>query len=161
MRWITYCSWIGLEDPFLDDFTHHSRIKLLEAFAMAMQEAQFSRPSHVQLVKGSIASAISHVSQTFCKHGRPDQTLEDDGKTGFLLQWELRAFKKGDPAEKHEKAIPMSVISALAKQQILELNRAIVQLTELGIFFAFRSCEYLKVPQAEQCQTLQIRLRNI
>jgi hypothetical protein len=55
----------------------------------------------------------------------------------------------------------MSVISALAKQQISELDRAIVQLTGLGIFFAFRSCEYLKVPQAEQCQTLQIWLRNI
>jgi hypothetical protein len=38
-RWITYCSWIGLEDPFLDNFTHHSRMKLLGAFAMAMQEA--------------------------------------------------------------------------------------------------------------------------
>jgi hypothetical protein len=48
----------------------------------------------------------------------------------------------------------MSVISALAKQQISKLNRAIVQLTGLGIFFAFRSCEYLKVPQAKQRQTL-------
>ncbi len=128
---------------------------------MAMQEAQFSRPSHVQLVKGSSASAISHVSQTFREHGRPDPTLDDNGKTGFLLQQELRAFKKGDPAEKHKKAIPMSVISALAKQQIPELDRAIVQLTGLGIFFAFKSCEHLKVPQAKQRQTLQIRLRNI
>jgi hypothetical protein len=128
---------------------------------MAMREARFSRASHVQLVKGSIASAISHVSQTFREHGRPDPTLDDDGKTGFLLQRELRAFKKGDPAEKHQKAIPMSVISELAKHQISELDRAIVQLTGLGIFFAFRSCEYLKVTQAEQRQTLQIRLRNI
>ncbi len=127
---------------------------------MAMREAQFSRPPHVQLVKGSIASAISHVSQTFHEHGRPDPTVDNDGKTGFLLQWELRAFKKGDPAEKHKKAIPMSVISALAKQQISELDRAIVQLTGLGIFFAFRSCKYLKVPQAKQRQTLQIQLRN-
>ncbi len=55
----------------------------------------------------------------------------------------------------------MSVISALAKQQILELNRAIVQLTGLDIFFAFRSCKYLKVPQAKQRQTLQNWLRNI
>ncbi len=144
-----------------DDFTRHSIIKLLGAFTMAMREAQFSRPSHVQLVKGSITSAISHVSQTFREHGQPNPTLDDDGKTGFLLQRELRAFEKGDPAEKHKKAIPMAVISALAKQQISELDRAIVQLTALGIFFAFRSCEYLKVPQAELRQTLQIWLRNI
>ncbi len=55
------------------------RIKLLGAFAMAMREAQFSRASHVQLVKGSIAGAISHVSQTFREHGRPDPTLDDNG----------------------------------------------------------------------------------
>ena len=90
-----------------------------------------------------------------------DPTLDDNGKTGFLLQRELRAFKKGDPAKKHEKAIPISVISELAKHQISKLDRAIVQLTGLGNFFAFRSCEYLKVPQATQRQTLQIWMRNI
>ncbi len=55
----------------------------------------------------------------------------------------------------------MSVISALAKQQLSELDRAIVQLTGLGMFFAFRSCEYLKVSQAEQLQTEQLCMRNI
>jgi hypothetical protein len=55
----------------------------------------------------------------------------------------------------------MAVISALAKQQLYELDQAIVQLTGLGMFFAFRSCEYLKVLQAEQCQTEQLCMRNI
>jgi hypothetical protein len=66
--WITYCCWIRLEDPSFDDFTHHSRIKLLRAFTMAMWEAQFSRPYYVELAKGSITSANSHVSQTFHEH---------------------------------------------------------------------------------------------
>jgi hypothetical protein len=59
----------------------------------------------------------------------------------------------------------MLVISALAKQQLSELlselNQAIVQLTGLGMFFAFRSCEYLKVLQAEQLQLEQLCMRNI
>jgi hypothetical protein len=55
----------------------------------------------------------------------------------------------------------MFVISTLAKQQISELDRSIVQLTGLGIFFAFRSCEYLDVPQAKHGQTEILRLRNI
>jgi hypothetical protein len=152
-RWTTYCCWIRLLDPFLDNFTCHTQIKLLGAFAMAMREAHFSRSSHVRLAKGSISGAISHVCQTFRKHSRPNPSLDDDGKTEFLLQQELRAFKKADPAEKHQKAIPMSVISALAKQQLSELDQVIVQLTGLGMFFAFRSCEYLKVLQAEQHQT--------
>jgi len=33
--------------------------------------------------------------------------------------------------------------------------------TGLGIFFAFRSCKYLEVPQAEHGQTAILRLRNI
>jgi hypothetical protein len=67
---------------------------------MAMQEADFSRSSHDRLAHGSIPSAISHVCQTFYKHSRPNKSLDDDGKPGFLLQWELRAFKKENPAEK-------------------------------------------------------------
>jgi hypothetical protein len=55
----------------------------------------------------------------------------------------------------------MLVISALAKQQFSKLNQAIIQLTGLGMFFAFRSCEYLKVLQAEQRQTEQLCMRNI
>jgi hypothetical protein len=128
---------------------------------MAMWEACFSRSSHVRLAKGSISSAISHACQTFCEHSLLNPSLDNDGKTGFLLQQELRAFKKADPAEKHQKAIPMLVILALAKQQLSELDQAIVQLTGLGMFFAFRSCEYLKVLQAEQLQTEQLCMRNI
>ncbi len=55
----------------------------------------------------------------------------------------------------------MSVISALAKTQISEIDHAIVQLTSLNMFFAFWSCEYLKVQQAEEGQTQALCLRNI
>ena len=73
----------------------------------------------------------------------------------------MKAFKKEDLAENHQKAIPMSVILALAKQQISELDRAIIPLTGLGMFFAFQSCKYLRVSTSEKRQTLQLRLRNI
>jgi hypothetical protein len=42
-----------------------------------------------------------------------------------------------NPDKKHQKAISMSIISALAKTQISEIDRTIVQLTSLGMFFAF------------------------
>jgi hypothetical protein len=135
--------------------------QILRTFAMAMREACFSRSSHVRLAHSLISGAISHVCQTFCEHGRPNPSLDDNGKTGFLLQLELRAFKKEDPDEKHQKAIPMSVISALAKQQISKLDQAIVQFTGLGMFFTFQSCEYLKASQAKQCQMVQLCMWNI
>ena len=157
-RWTTYCGCIGLGDTLLNDFPRSAKIKLLGAFAVAMREAQFSGPSHDRLAHGSVASSISHVCQTFREHGRPNPSLDDDGKPGFLLQRELRSFKKADPAKKHQKAI---VISTLAKQQLLELDRAIVQLTGLGTFFAIRSCEYLNIPYAKHGQTEILCLRNI
>jgi hypothetical protein len=126
-----------------------------------MQEACFSRSSHDRLAKGSISGAISHVCQTFHKHSQPNPSLDEDGKTGFLLQQKLRAFKKADPAEKHQKGIPMLIISALAKQQLSKLDQAIIQLTGLSMFFAFRSCEYLKILQGEQHQMEQLCMRNI
>jgi hypothetical protein len=55
----------------------------------------------------------------------------------------------------------MSVISTVAKQQLCELARAIVQLTGLGMFFAFQSCEYLKVHKAKEGQTKILKMRNI
>jgi hypothetical protein len=80
-----------------------------------MQEARFSKKSDAQLAHGSIKSAISHICQTFREYRQPNLSLDDDGRVGFLLQWEFRAFKKGNPDKKHQKAIPMSVISARAK----------------------------------------------
>ncbi len=49
----------------------------------------------------------------------------------------------------------------MAKQQLSELDHTIVQLTGLGIFFAFQSCEYFKVPQAELGQTKILKMHNI
>jgi hypothetical protein len=46
--------------------------------------------------------------------------------------------------------IPMAIISTLAKTYISEIDCAIVQLTGLGMFFAFWSCKYRKVQQAEE-----------
>jgi hypothetical protein len=91
-----------------------------------MHEARFSGPSHEQLAHGSVTSAISHACQTFLEQGRPNPSLDDDGKPGFLLQRELRSFKKANPAKKHQKAIPMSFISTMAKEQLSELDRTII-----------------------------------
>ncbi len=55
----------------------------------------------------------------------------------------------------------MSVISVVNKRNSSELERATGQLATLAIFFAMRSCEYLKVQQVEQQRTKIIRRRNI
>jgi hypothetical protein len=84
-RWTEYCGWMGLSDPFLDNFPCPSRIKHVGTFAMAMRKARFSGPSYDQLAHGLVTSAILHVCQTFCEHGQPTPSLDDNGMPGFLL----------------------------------------------------------------------------
>ena len=49
----------------------------------------------------------------------------------------------------------------MVKRNCTELDRATAQLATIGIFFAMRSCKYLKVTAAEQRRTEILRLRNI
>jgi hypothetical protein len=70
-------------------------------------------------------------------------------------------FKNTDPEEKHQKAIPISVISKLIHRDGTDLERAIGELATIGIFFAMRSCEYLQVAKPDQRRTEILRLRNI
>jgi hypothetical protein len=52
--------------------------------------------------------------------------------------------------KKHQKAIPISVISKLIHQDSTKLKQAIGELVTVGIFFVMRSCKYFKVEKPEQ-----------
>jgi hypothetical protein len=62
-------------------------------------------------------------------------------------------FKNTDPEEKHLKAIPISVIRELIHRDSTKLEQAIGKLAAVGIFFAMRSCKYLKVAKLDQQRT--------
>jgi hypothetical protein len=62
---------------------------------------------------------------------------------------------------KQQKAIPVRVIKEITRMNATEVQQATAQLTVGGLFFACRSCEYLKVPHAEKRRTDVLRLRNI
>jgi hypothetical protein len=101
---------------------------------------------------------MQYVCGTFRENGFPNPTFDDNAKSGFILQQLYCTFRNADPAEEHQKAIPMTVIAELGKKTKLEISTAVFKLAGLGIFFACRSCEYLKVPAAEQRQTKIISL---
>ncbi len=79
----------------------------------------------------------------------------------FILQQEFSLFKNTDPEEKHQKAIPISVISKLIHQDSTKLEQAIGNLATVGIFFAMHSCEDLKVAKPKQQRTKMLGLRNV
>eukprot|EP00984_Skeletonema_dohrnii_P016767 scaffold7500_cov75-Skeletonema_dohrnii-CCMP3373.AAC.3 len=161
-RWNEWCSQVGLdEDRFLDFFSRYERIRLLGAFAMAMREGRFSGPAYVTLAESTIRGTISYVAQTFRDNDRPNPTKDEDGDLGRVLSRQFRAFRNQYPKPKQQKALPICVLSEMAKNTSTETKKAISQLAIAAFFFACRSCEYLSVPQAEKRRTDILRLRNI
>ena len=160
-RWSQYLESIGTDDHYLDNFTRPQRIKLMGAFAMALRGGRFSGPAYDTLAEGTIRSAISYVASTFRENDRPNPTKDDDGELGRLLSRLFRAFRNEDPNPVQQKALPICVVKEVAKLVSTESQRAIGQLAIGAFFFACRSCEYLKVPQAEKRRTDILCLRNI
>ena len=161
-RWEAYCDSIGIiEDEFLDHFKKPQRIKLMGAFAMALRGGRFSGPAYDSLAEGTIRSTILYVAQTFRENDRPNPTKDEDGELGRLLSRQFRAFRNDDPNPKQQKAIPVCVLSEIALKRATETQKAISQLSIVAFFYAMRSCEYLKVPQAEKRRTDVLRLRNV
>eukprot|EP00957_Ditylum_brightwellii_P115223 8787505-Ditylum_brightwellii.AAC.1 len=131
------------------------------AFAMALHEGRFSRKSHDTLAEGTVRGAILYVAQTFQENNHSKPTKDNDSKLGQLLSSQYKAFTNKDPKPKQQKALPIGVLRVAAKANVMESQRAVAQLAIGAFFFACRSCEYLKVPQAEKKRTDVLRLRNI
>jgi len=63
---------------------------------------------------------------------------------------------------KQQKALPLSFIRKLNEQPDSDnIERAIAELSTGAIYFCMRSCEYLRVPDAESKRTKLLCLRNI
>ncbi len=86
---------------------------------MALQEGRFLGPAYDQLVESTISGTISYVCTIFRENGFPNPSLDEDARTEFLLQRLYWGFKNSDPAEKHQKAIPMCVIAEIKNKQSL------------------------------------------
>eukprot|EP00956_Cyclotella_meneghiniana_P025476 scaffold53298_cov92-Cyclotella_meneghiniana.AAC.1 len=161
-RFCQYTKSIGIhDDTYLDNFDRYQRIRIMCAFAQAMREGRFSGPAYETLVESTIRNAVSYVAATFRDNDRRNPTLDEDGELARLLSRQYRAYRNKDPPVKQQKAIPTIVIKELTRLQQTELQKATAQLAVGAFFFAMRSCEYLKVPQAEKRRTDILRLRNI
>jgi hypothetical protein len=161
-HWGEYIESIRIKnDDYLENFTREQRRTIIGAFALALQEARFSKPNYERLAAGTVSSTVQYVCTSFREWGYPNPSLDEDGRPAFILQQEFQAFKNTDPAKRHQAAIPLSIISEINKRQGTELAKATAELANLGIFFAMQSCKYLKVPQADQRRTEIIRLRNV
>ena len=115
---------------------------------MAMREGRFARQSHGTLAEGTVRGTISFVSSSFRDNGRANPTKDEDGDLGRVLSRLFRAFRNKDPNPKQQKALHAQLLVMMYTNNQTESQEAIGQLGISAFFWAMRSCEYLKVPQA-------------
>ena len=112
-------------------------------------------------MEGTVCATLSYVAQTFRADNRPDPQLDVDGKTCFLLNEQLRGYRNQDGTKMKQKALPMSVLRKFFEIANSKKDIALVQLMIGAIFFAMRSCEYLKTGKEEGKRTKIIRKGKI
>jgi hypothetical protein len=106
----------GIKDNnYLKNFTQEQQHSIIGAFALAVKEAKILRASHGRLAAGTVGGTLQYVSVTFQEHRYPNPTLDKDGQLVFIQQQESRLFKNLDPTEKHQAAIPNSIIYKINK----------------------------------------------
>ncbi len=161
-RWMSYCNSSGLTgDVFLTNLTEQQRTHFISCFAMAVCEGQFLRPGDAPLACGTVKRTINNVAAAFRSHGYNTPTRDKDGKLDWNLSRQYRAYKSMDPKEIQQKAIPLDVISLIAKLDAIESQCATTQLIIGAFFFTCRSCKYLEVSHPESKRTKQLMLGNL
>ena len=163
-RWCLFLNEIGIhDDSYLESFDQPwPRTLLISAFAQAMREASYSPSRYTSLAEGTIRSAVDHVAQAFRANNRPDPRQDDGGRLSYVLQQQYRGYKNQDTNVVQQKALPLSVLRKLHSKRSTIENIAIAQLCIGAIFFAMRSCEYLRTTADEEKRRTNIlKLKNI
>ena len=87
--------------------------------------------------------------------------MDVDGKTCFLLQDQLRGYRNQDGTRQKQKSLAMTVLCKMHELASSKRDKALVWLFIGAIFFAMRSCEYLKTAEEEKKKTNLVRIGNI
>ena len=143
----------------MQHWSQRERTILPSAFAQAVRDRCFSRNTGNPLVCQTVRATVDCVSQTFREYDKVDPRLDQNRVTSRILQQQFKGYKNHDPKEKHQKAIPLSVIRKLYEGQT-NFELAVADLLTIGIFFCMRSCEYLKVPSHENRRTKLLKVHN-
>ena len=125
-------------------------------------------PSHLLVILSLRHPLVpGRLTKGYCALSMTDSTTSEGWlrKPNFIedrhLRRQLRSYKKVDPKEIQQKALPVCVLRLILSLKSTELCQAMDELAGAAHFWAMRSCKYAKVPKAEQRQTKQLCIRNI
>lgn len=133
----------------------------MSGFAQAIRQGAFTKGNNKELVESTVSTTVAHVAQAFRSNNRPDPRLDCDGKTSYHLSEQLKGYKNQDAGKKKQKALPMYVLRRMYELAVTKKQKDQVWLLVGAIFFAMRSCKYLKITHKEDSKRTKIlRLRN-
>ena len=160
-RFSEYCQSIGLGDNiFLEDMSQTHQIEIIGGF-VAVHQGRFSRQRDAPLAESTVSDTLNHVAAVFRENGHDDPKRDAERNVARLLRRQLRSYKKDHPKEVQQKALPVCVLRLILSSKSTELCQAMGELAGAAHFWEMRSCEYAKVPKAEQRQMKQLCIRNI
>jgi hypothetical protein len=112
-NWNTFLANCNLKDDnFLDGFSPHDQVRILGAFLHAVRTGEYSTSTkgNDHLVAGTCQAALTGVYTAFCNSGRPNPSLDANGKSSVLLRHQIRGYSNLDPSKRQQKAIPLKLL---------------------------------------------------
>ena len=166
-HWRHYLEYLAdlelADDPFLHGLDDWARERVVGAFANAYRTGRFSRnhdpAKGPAVVSDTVRAAIDAVAATYRVNHHRSPCHDAAGRLAYVLQRQLKGYKNADPSPTPQKALPPSIYREMAAINGTEADVATHQLLRGALFFAMRSCEYLKVSGARRTKLL--RLKNI
>jgi hypothetical protein len=157
----SFLKWLKLDqNPFLDDLDPFSRTRIIGAFADAYWLGRFSPTAGTNpRASGTCRDAVDAVAEAYRSNGRCSPCHNSSGKFSKFLLGQLKGYKNSDPSARPPKALTLSILRELARNDDGPLNRATHQLARGAFFFAMRSCEYLTITGGRR--TKRLRLGNL
>ncbi len=146
---------------FLRTSSKQERIQLFSGFAYRLRNNYAGKTSQNELRGQTIRRELNTVSAAFQGNGHDDPIRDGNGNLAQLLSRQLNKYEGDDPPVKKEAPLSLEVFTRVARMRFSHADRATSELICGALFFAMRSCEYLKTPSSKDKKTTLLELRDL
>jgi hypothetical protein len=115
------------------------RIEIIRGFAVAVRQGQFSRPNEAPLAESTVSDTLNHVAAVFREIGHDDPKRDAERNVARLLRRQLRSYKKDDPKEEEQKALPVCILRLILSSKSTEICQAMGELAGAAHFWVMCS----------------------
>jgi hypothetical protein len=127
-------------------------------FAVAVREGKYGLGNQVKVQ--SVEQALRHVAQRLVLDGHPDPRRGSPGQHSLDLPiaWLIKKFRDEDPPAQPKLAIPISTITALAKNYRMTPHLdAVTDLVIIAFFYLLQVGEYTTPHHVRTKRTIPLR----